>query len=115
VLKKSKHTNDVLFIDASAESVRPGNKNKLSEANRKRILDAFATRTNKAHFSRLVPASEIAENGYILSVPAYLEKEDTSEAIDISALNLRIGEIVGRQAELRSHIDTILADLEDAP
>ena len=36
VLKKSRVTNDVLFIDASAEFVRKGNKNKLSEENRQK-------------------------------------------------------------------------------
>src|SRR3954471_7157975 len=41
VLKKSKVDNSTLFIDASKEFVRQGNKNKLTEANRERILDAF--------------------------------------------------------------------------
>jgi type I restriction enzyme M protein len=115
VLKKSKHTNEVLFIDASAESIRPGNKNKLSEANRKRILDAFTTRDDQAHFARLVSATELAENGYNLSVPAYVEKKSTVETVDITALNVRIAEIVSRQAELRSQIDAIVADLEVLP
>ena len=39
VLKKSKADNAVLFIDASAEFVRQGNKNKLTEANQQKILD----------------------------------------------------------------------------
>ena len=44
VLKKSKTDNAVLFIDGSAEFVRRGNKNKLSDANQQRMLDAFAAR-----------------------------------------------------------------------
>ena len=44
VLKKSKKDNSVLFIDASAEFVRGGSKNKLTDANRQRILDAFTAR-----------------------------------------------------------------------
>ena len=36
ILKKSKKDNKTLFIDASAEFVRGGNKNKLSEENRKK-------------------------------------------------------------------------------
>lgn len=44
VLKKSKKDNKTLFIDASAEFVRGGNKNKLSEENRKKILKAFIER-----------------------------------------------------------------------
>ena len=115
VLKKSKSDNAVLFIDASAEFLRPGNKNKLSLANRGRILDAFRARCDEAHFARLVPATELAANGYNLSVSAYVEKEDTRVATDITALNGRIAEIVARQVELRSQIDAIVAELEEAP
>ncbi|HRS50795.1 MAG TPA: type I restriction-modification system subunit M, partial [Candidatus Cloacimonadota bacterium] len=58
VLKKSKRDNSTLFIDASAEFVRGGNKNKLSEENRKRILKAFIERKDEDYFTRLVPNSE---------------------------------------------------------
>jgi type I restriction enzyme M protein len=115
VLKKSKSDNAVLFVDASAESVRPGNKNKLAEANRRRILDAIVAREDVAHFARLVPATELAENGYNLSVPAYVEKADTSEAVDITVLNAKIADIVGREDELRTEIDAIVLDLEAGP
>ncbi|MFP5343455.1 MAG: type I restriction-modification system subunit M, partial [Candidatus Limnocylindria bacterium] len=89
VLKKSKADDAVLFIDASAEFMRVGNKNKLTDANRRRILDAFTIRVDEAHFARLVPAAELAENGYNLSVSSYVEQEDTSETVDITALNAR--------------------------
>src|SRR5665213_65542 len=41
VLRKSKKDNAVLFVDASAEVVRAGTKNKLSETNQRNILDAL--------------------------------------------------------------------------
>ena len=112
VLKKSKTDNAVLFIDASAEFVRGGNKNKLTEENRARILEAYKAREDTDHFSRLVPSSELAENDYNLSVSAYVEREDTSEAVDIAELNAEIARIVARQSELRAEIDAIVADLE---
>src|SRR5438477_4026693 len=68
VLKKSKKDNSVLFIDASAEFVREGNKNKLTEANQKRILDAFTRRTDADHFATLVENGTLAENGYNIAV-----------------------------------------------
>lgn len=112
VLKKSKKDNAVLFIDASAEFVRQGNKNKLSEANRSKILDAFAARENVDHFARVVLNADVAENGYNVSVSSYVEAEDTTEATDITALNAEIARIVERQQELRTQIDAIVADLE---
>ena len=114
VLKKSKKTNDVLFIDGSAEFVRGGNKNKLSEANQQALLDAFTNRESSEHFTRLVDNSEIAANDYNIAVSSYVEAEDTREVIDITELNARIEQIVARQAELRTSIDAIVADLEGA-
>ncbi len=112
VLKKSKTDNAVLFIDASAEFVRAGNKNKLTGANQEKILDAFTAREDVEHFARLVPSAEIAGNDYNIAVSSYVEQEDTREPVDIVALNAEIAAIVARQAELRTQIDAIVADLE---
>jgi len=114
VLKKSKTDNSTLFIDASAEFVRKGNKNKLTEENRERILAAFTAREDAEYFARLVPNSEIAENEYNIAVSSYVEQEDTREEVDIVALNAEIARIVARQTELRTQIDAIVADLEGA-
>lgn len=114
VLKKSKATNDVLFIDASAEFLRSGNKNKLGEEHQKRILDAFIAREDVEYFAKVVANEQIAEREYLLSVSAYVEAEDTREQVDIEALNARIEQIVARQAQLRTSIDAIVADLESA-
>ncbi|HET8554470.1 MAG TPA: type I restriction-modification system subunit M [Rhodanobacteraceae bacterium] len=112
VLKKSKHDNATLFIDASAEFVRNGNKNKLTEANRQKVLDAFTERKDLAHFAKLVENADIADNDYNIAVSSYVEQEDTREVVDIEALNAKIAGIVARQAKLRTQIDTIVAELE---
>lgn len=114
VLKKSKRDNKTFFIDASAEFVRGGNKNKLTEANQQKILDAFTRRKDIEHFARLVDNSAIAENGYSVAVSAWVEREDQTEVVDIKALNADIARIVARQQELRLEIDAIVADLEGA-
>lgn len=114
VLKKSKADNAVLFIDASTEFVREGNKNKLTDANQQKLLDAFTARENFDHFTRLVTNKEIADNGYNLAVPSYVDGEDTREVVDIMEVNAEITRIVARQQELRSEIDVIIADLESA-
>ena len=112
VLKKSKRDNATLFVDASAEFVRSGNKNKLTPAHQQKILDAFTGRQSIDHFARLVENGDIAANGYNIAVSSYVEQEDTREAVDIQALNARIARIVTRQAALRTQIDAIVADLE---
>jgi len=112
VLKKSKRENSTLFIDASREFIKVGNSNKLTQKNIENILDAFKTRKDIAHFSRLVPNSEISEQGYNLSVSTYVEQEDTREKIDIVALNAEIERIVAREQVLREEIDKIIAVIE---
>ncbi len=113
VLKKSKTDNAVLFIDASDQFQRVGNKNKLTEANRKHILDAFVARENADYVAALVSAEDIAANEYNIAVSSYVEREDTREEVNITELNAQIARIVARQQELRAEIDAIVADLED--
>lgn len=112
VLKKSKKDNKTLFIDASAEFVRGGNKNKLSDENRDKILKAFTERAGIEHFAKLVNNKTIEENDYNIAVSTYVAQKDTREVIDIKKLNAEIKDIVARQNELRMAIDEIVADLE---
>ncbi len=114
VLKKSKHDNKTLFIDASAEFVRSGNKNKLTEANRQKILAAFTERKDIAHFAKQVDNTAIAENDYNISVSSWVEQQDSREVVNINLLNSEIARIVARQQELRGEIDEIVRDLEGA-
>jgi type I restriction enzyme M protein len=112
VLKRSKTDNKTLFIDASAEFVRSGNKNRLDEIHQDKIIEAFAGREDLDHFAKLVDNSVIAENSYNIAVSSYVEAEDTREVIDITELNAEIAQIVKRQTELRAEIDAIVANLE---
>lgn len=112
VLKKSKKENSILFIDASEEFVREGNKNKLSEENRKKILDTFKQRKDIQHFAKVVDNQDIGENDYNISVSSYVEQKDTREVIDIKELNKEIEEIVKRQDVLRESIDNIVREIE---
>jgi type I restriction enzyme M protein len=112
VLKKSKKDNKTLFIDASAEFVRGGNKNKLSEDNRKKILNAFIERKDVKYFAKLVDNKKIAENDYNIATLSYVVSKDNREIVDINNLNTEILKIVTHQNELRSAIDKIIKDIE---
>ena len=112
VLKKSKKDNSVLFLDASDQFTRRGNKNVLNPEHRDFIVDTLDKREPIEHIVSLVEADKIAENSYNLSVSSYVEPEDTREEIDIHELNREIEGIVARQSELRAKIDAIVANLE---
>ncbi|MDR0414320.1 MAG: type I restriction-modification system subunit M, partial [Prevotellaceae bacterium] len=77
VLKKSKTDNATLFIDASAESIHSGNKEKLSPDNLGKILSAYIGRANIDFFAKLVPNADIAANDYNIAVSSYIQPEDT--------------------------------------
>jgi len=112
VLKKSKPDNAVLFLDASAEFTRLGNKNKLLPVNQQHILETLAARADVEYVAKLVVNEDLAANDYNIAVSSYVEREDTREVVDITALNAEISHIVARQQELRVSIDEIVADLE---
>ncbi len=113
VLKKSKRDNKTLFIDASKEFVRGGNKNKLSAENRKKILESFTNRQDVEYFAKLVDNQDIAQNDYNIAVSSYVVAEDTREVVDIIKLNAEIERIVARQSELRLAIDEIVKEIKE--
>ena len=112
VLKKSRVDDKVLFVDASSQFVREGNKNRLNKENREHLLSLAFERKDVEHVAKLVSIDDIAANDWNLSVSSYVEPEDIREKVDIAELNNRIAGIVERQQQLRASIDAIVAELE---
>ena len=83
-------------IEVSEEFVRGGNKNKLSDVNRTKILDAFTVRKDIEYFAKLVDNKAIAENDYNIAVSSYVVQEDTREVVDITEINKEIVNVVAR-------------------
>ncbi|MET3963065.1 type I restriction enzyme M protein [Marmoricola sp. OAE513] len=112
VLKKSKPDSKVLFIDASGEFARVGNKNILTADHQERILAAISRREHSLHFAAVVEHEVIAENSYNLSATSYVDADHTRESVDIATVNAEIAGIVARQSALRAEVDAIIAGLE---
>ena len=114
VLKKSKATNDVIFINASNEFVKVTNNNKLTEENIQKIVNAFVERKDAEYFAKIVSNTIIGdeEHNYNLSVSTYVEQKDTREKVDIKKLNEEIAQIVAREQVLREEIDKIIKEIE---
>lgn len=75
-------------------------------------MEAFTRRADIEHFAALVDNKTIEENACNIAVSTYVAQKDTREVIDIVKLNADIKGIVARQNELRTAIDSIVADLE---
>ena len=114
ILVLSKHKTDTTtqFINASGLFKKETNNNVLLDDHIKEIMVVFDSKANVDHFAQSVPFEKVAANDYNLSVSSYIEARDDREAVDIKALNAKIACIVVRQAELRTQIDAIVADLE---
>lgn len=115
VLRKgTKQDNAVLFVDASNEFRKEGNKNLLEDEHIARIVEAVKHRKEEPYFCALVDnATVIKENGCNLSVSSYVEQPDTREAIDIEAVNRELAEeIVPEVNRLRAEVEKIILAME---
>lgn len=115
VLSRHKADTKTQFIDASGEDFfkKQTNNNVLTDEHIERIVDIFDRKAPVEYVAALVDNSNIAENGYNLSVSSYVEAKDTREVIDIARLNAGVKQTVKRIDALRADIDLIIKELED--
>ena len=113
VLRKGKKPDgNVLFIDASNEYVKNGNKNLLEQQDIDTIVDAFIDRKDEQYFCKLVSNEDILANDCILTVQRYVEAEDTREKIDIKAVNKDIVKVVKKVNDLRNEVNEYIEEME---
>ena len=111
VLKKSKADNKVLFIDASADCIKDGNKNKLTEDNIDTIFNTYVGRADIDYKSRLMNNMDVIANDCNLSVSSYVEQEDTREVININEVNAKLDSLIAEGDSLNEKITTFIKDL----
>ncbi|QEN03376.1 type I restriction-modification system subunit M [Thiospirochaeta perfilievii] len=116
VLSKHKTENKTQFIDASGEEFfkKETNNNVLTDDHIKGIMTIFDNKENKDYVAVSIDNSKIEENDYNLSVSSYVEAKDTREVIDITELNREISETVTKIDSLRTSIDSIIQEIENA-
>ncbi|MDB3906047.1 type I restriction-modification system subunit M [Crocinitomicaceae bacterium] len=107
VLSKCRvHSEDILFIDASNECEKEGNKNKLTPANIKRIIDTYRNRETVDKFSYVAALDEVIENEYNLNIPRYVDTFEEEEPIHLDAVAKQLQEV----AEKNESIDATIAE-----
>lgn len=83
--KDAANRKDVFMIDASKYFVKDGNKNKLREADIKKIMDTYLGRIEEEKYSRIVTIEEIEKEEYNLNIPRYIDSSDEYTIQDIRA------------------------------
>lgn len=114
VLRKGTKTdNSVLFVDASNEFEKEGNKNYLRPKHQDRIAEAIEKREDEQYFCRLVKNEDIIKNDCNLSVSSYVEQPDTREKINIAEVNEKLKSVVAEVNKYRQQVDDIVKLLGD--
>lgn len=95
VLKKSKNTNDVLFIDASKEFVTGTSRkqNTMNKDNINKILEAYKKRKFIEKFAFVSTMDEIRKNDYNLNIPRYVDTFEPEPLPDMEELIKDLDEI----------------------
>ena len=101
----------MLFIDASAECIKDGNKNKLTDDNIETIFQHYVGRADVDYKSKLVNNKDILANDCNLSVSSFVEQEDTREVINISEVNAHLETLIAEGNELNKKIEAIIREL----
>ncbi|MFZ4896437.1 type I restriction-modification system subunit M [Plantibacter sp. Mn2098] len=93
VLKRSKNSNDVLFIDARREFDKAATKNVLSDRHRNRIVETLVQRQDVDGFAKLVSNIELGAADYNLGVATYTSVETEVEGnVEESLADLRLAQ-----------------------
>ncbi|HIG0327430.1 TPA: type I restriction-modification system subunit M [Legionella pneumophila] len=112
VLSKHKIDTTTQFIDASGLFKKETNTNTLTDEHIEQIMQVFDSKANVEHFAKSIPFETIAANDYNLSVSSYVEAKNNCELIDITKLNAEIKTTVAKIDQLRTDIDSIVAEIE---
>ncbi len=116
VLKKDRGANagNILFIDASKGFEAGKNQNILRECDIDSIVDAYVKRVDVDKYAHVATMAEIAENGFNLNIPRYVDTFEPEEEIDLNAVAAEIrklqAEIKGIDAELKPFFEELGLD-----
>lgn len=102
---------DVLFIDASREFGAGKTVNLLEEAYSEKIVETYRARAEVDKYSHRAPPEEIAENGYNLNIPRYVDTFEPEEEIDIAAVQKDIDRIEAELVQVRAKMAGYLKEL----
>ncbi|UFP95112.1 type I restriction-modification system subunit M [Gloeobacter morelensis] len=84
--KANAHSRRGIFlIDASADFMKDGNKNRLRSRDIHKIVDIFTRGLEVPGYSRLVPFEEIERNECNLNIPRYIDSRTAEDTQDIEA------------------------------
>ena len=112
VFKKCRaSTEDILFIDASAEFEKGKNQNILRAKDIEKIISTLRKRETSDKYSYVANLEEIAENDYNLNIPRYVDTFEEEEEIDLEAVTAELAQIDSDMVNVDAKIAAFCTEL----
>lgn len=111
VLKKCKKFDDVLIINAAEHFEKGKRQNFLTDTHIQHIIDRYKDRKPENQYSRPVPMSEIADNGYNLNISRYVSNQKAEQEIDLAATHSELVRIDNEIREATKKHNAFLVEL----
>lgn len=109
--KRNGNSDNVMFIDASRDFVKGKNQNELSDEHIAKIINAYVERKDIDKYAHVATMKEIAENGYNLNIPRYVDTAEQEDEIDydevISSIRNTDDQIAKVSAELQKSFEEL--------
>lgn len=102
---------DVLFIDASKEFTPSKTQNVMEDAHIAKVLETYRNRAEVEKYSHNASHKEIAENGFNLNIPRYVDTFEPEEEIDVATVQKDIVRIEAELLEVRVKMAGYLKEL----
>ena len=83
----------------------------MDEAHVARVLETYRTRTEVERYSHRASPEGIAENGYNLNIPRYVDTFEPEAEIDVAAVQKDILRIEAELADVRAKMAGYLKEL----
>lgn len=95
--KRNGNSDNIFFIDASKEFQPGRDQNELTDANIKKIVDAYVGRVDIPKYAHLATMDEIIENDYNLNIPRYVDTAEEEEEINIAQVRAELADITAKK------------------
>ncbi len=111
ILRRSRRSDEVTFVDASAEFAVKKNRNEIEAVQIDRIVAAYRHGVISEGVSVRVSVRTIAKNGYSLDLENYISAVEARKAIDLESVRDEIRGLEGELAEVRTRMKHCLEKL----
>lgn len=119
LFNKVKSTENVLFIDASAEFESAKNQNKLRSEDIEHIIQTYRDFTAGKHqpgvvedkYSYVATVEEIKENDFNLNIPRYVDTFEPEPEVDIASVQKKINALKNELKDVEKEMEKYLEKL----